>query len=131
MSGLVAIGLVCSIGVVIGYVATAGVKRKKPELCDAMSVFLSSVSFLAAVRLIGCAFSSSFAKVIAAQSDVEEFWKLTQEDLPLVALAGIALGWVSIQVIWEVFAKLRTDSVARARFPGPPTPPIPKRTGAM
>lgn len=98
-------GVVVAILTVSSYVATAAWKGRRPDLNDGIIVFLAAVSVPGAVRLVGFALTEQFARILAATS-ADVLWSLSSEDAVFVVIGGITLGWVSVQTIWENFAKL-------------------------
>jgi hypothetical protein len=110
MNRLLLTGLVVAILAVVVYVIAGVRNRKKPELADGIVVFIGAVSVFGAIRLIGCALTGQFAKIAPAQHD-SGWWILSSEDAVFVVIGGIALAWVSIQTIWESFAKIRKSPV--------------------
>ncbi len=105
MNPLLLTGLVIALVAVGAYVATAAVKKKKPELVDGIVVFVGAVSIAGAVRLIGFVFTEQFTK-IASMSHSSSWWSLSLEDAVFLVIGGIALAWVSVQTIWDSFTKV-------------------------
>jgi hypothetical protein len=99
-------GLVIGIVAVVAYATFAASRRKKAELVNGIVVFVGAVSIAGAVRLIGFVFTEQFAK-IAATSHSTTWWSLSLEDAVFLVIGGIALAWVSVQTIWESFAKVK------------------------
>jgi hypothetical protein len=115
------IGVISAILTVTTYVVTAVWKGKRPDLTDGIIVFLGAVSALGAIRLVGFALTAQFAKVVAATSG-DVLWSLSPEDAVFVVIGAITLGWVSVQTIWENFAKLwKTSPPAPSSTTGLPT----------
>jgi hypothetical protein len=98
-------GLVIALLTVVVYVATAAKKSKRPELVDGIIVFIGAVSVLGAIRLIGFVVTGHFTKIASMQHD-DGLWSLSPEDAVFVVIGGVALAWVSVQTIWESFAKI-------------------------
>lgn len=105
MNLLLLAGLVIAILAVAVYVGMAAKKNKRPELVDGIVVFIGAVSVLGAIRLIGFVVTGQFAKIASTHQN-DSLWSLSSEDAVFVVIGGIALAWVSIQTIWESFAKV-------------------------
>jgi hypothetical protein len=99
-------GLIIALLAVAVYVGVAAHKNKRPELVDGIVVFVGAVSVLGAIRLIGFVFTEQFAKIASKPHD-GSLWSLSSEDAVFVVIGGIALAWVSVQTIWESFAKIK------------------------
>src|SRR5581483_8039945 len=105
MNRLLLAGLVFAILTVMVYVGVAVRNRRRPELADGILVFIGAVSVFGAIRLIGFALTGQFAKIVSQSSD-NSWWILSSEDAVFIVIGGLALAWVSVQTIWDTFAKL-------------------------
>jgi len=86
-----ALGLLLAVIAVAVYVVVAAQKGRAPELSCAIVVLLGVFGLQGAVRLFGIALTGQLDKIA--------------EDPGLLVIGGIALAWVSIQTIFEVFSK--------------------------
>jgi thiol:disulfide interchange protein len=121
MNRLLLVGLIMAIFAVLVYIVTAAKNSRKPELVDAIVIFVGTVSLLGAVRLMGFVFTGQFAAVTKATHS-ENLWSLSSEDSVLVIIGGVALAWVSVQTVIESFAKIkRVDAAAQNQPSLPPT----------
>ena len=98
-----AIGLLLAVLVVAVYVVVATQRRRTPELASAINVLLGVFGLQAAIRLFGFALSDQLDKFAAARSGENKMWRLSSEDAGLLVIGGIALAWVSVQTILDVF----------------------------
>jgi hypothetical protein len=101
---LVALGLISAVFSVISYACYAVRIKKKPDLATGLHIALAAAAIPAAVRLIGFPFTSDFHKLTAAADT--SWWSVSGEDGLFIVLGGIAIAWVSVQIIWDGFEKL-------------------------
>jgi hypothetical protein len=109
MNRLFFAGLIVAILSVGAYVIVAVRNKNKPELADGIVVFIGAVSVFGALRLVGCALTGQFSKLASLNYDYS-LWSLSSEDAVFVVIGGIALAWVSVQTMWESFAKVRKSA---------------------
>lgn len=115
MNRLLLAGLGLAICAVFIYIVTAARNGKKPELVDAIVVFIGAVSVFGAIRLIGFVFTDQFGAIVQT-NHAHSLWSLGAEDAVLVVIGGIALVWVSAQTMIESFAKVRGQVTPNPSF---------------
>jgi hypothetical protein len=69
-------------------------------------VFIGAASMSGALRLIGFVLTGPFSKLVSQRPD-NSWWTLSSEDAVFIVIGGLALGWVSVQTIWDTFGKIR------------------------
>ena len=107
MNGLSYLGILLGLATVLVYLGCAAHKKRKAELSTAISIFVAAASLIGAVRLMGFVLFDDLTRVIKAAGESNSLWSISSEDAIFLVIGGLALGWVSIQTVWEGFAKLR------------------------
>lgn len=98
-------GLLLSLAIVGAYVYVALRNSKRPDLGTAINILISSVGAFGAVRIIGFVLLGDLSATVKA-SDNGGWWSLSVEDALFLMAGGTALGWVSIQTIYQGFSEL-------------------------
>jgi hypothetical protein len=111
MSVFILIGLMLALCIVAIYLGTATYRKKRPELTDAVIIFIGTGGAVSAVRIIGFVLTGQFSHIIGTPSNLG-IWALVPDDATLIVVGGLALGWVSIQTILESFKKVRAPALA-------------------
>lgn len=106
MSELTLWGLVFGLVMVGAYLSRAFHLKKKADLTEGAGIYISAVGLAAAIRLIGFALSGSFNRLVKTTHE-ENWWSASSEDVAFIVLGGVALAWVSVDVIWKSFQKLK------------------------
>jgi hypothetical protein len=106
MNLFILIGLVASACLIIIYVLVAARTKRRPELNDAVIIILGTGGAVSAVRLMGVVLSGNLVDELPHVS-IHTFWSLEPDDAVQVFLGALALGWVSIQTIFESFKKVQ------------------------
>jgi len=91
------------------YLATALYKKKRPELNDAVVVFLGAGGVVSAVRIIGAVFTGQFSQ-LTVSTQTKSIWTLVPDDAVQIVLGGFALAWVSIETILQSFDNIEAAS---------------------
>ena len=100
--GLVLGGLVVAIYLGVGLTKN----RSQLKLTAAINVLISTVSLSGAVRLTGFAFTNQLHDMKLVDGTI---WSISSEDKVILLAGGLALAWVSVQMIWEQFGQLLND----------------------
>lgn len=115
-------GLFFSLLAVALYAVVALCKRRKPDLSTAINILISAGGIIVGIRLIGFAVTGQLKLLALPQS--ESFWTITLDDAPILAIGGLALIWVSLELIWDGFRGLLTQPTS----PSPPSSQFPPAT---
>lgn len=106
MSPFTLAGLVLAGFSVCAYVTAAWHKGKRPELNDAVVVFLGAGGLVSAIRIIGAVVTGQFAKFPGRPAN-DSIWTLVPDDAVQIVLGGVALAWVSIQTMLQSFINIK------------------------
>jgi len=109
MSPFVLAGLILAVMSVGCYLAAAFYKKKRPELNDAVVVFLGAGGVVSAVRIIGAVFTGQFSQ-LTVTTQAKSIWTLVPDDAVQIVLGGFALAWVSIETILQSFGNIENAS---------------------
>jgi hypothetical protein len=113
MSPFTLAGLVLAGFSVCAYVVLAWQRGKRPELNDVVVVFLGAGGVVSAIRIIGAVITGHFSKSPIAPAN-DSVWTLVPDDAAQIVLGGVALAWVSLQTILQIFITIgRTASATR------------------
>ncbi len=91
------------------YLPTALYRKKRPELNDAVVVFLGAGGVVSAIRIIGAVFTGQFSQLTVG-TQTKSIWALVPDDAVQIVLGGFALAWVSIETILQSFDNIEAAS---------------------
>lgn len=105
MSLVTYVGLLLSLIVAFAYVVCAFRGRSSPELGKAINTFICTASLVGALRLVVGAIILGFdlARAEGASPVHSSPWEFSGEDVPVLVIGGIALGWVSLGQLCTTF----------------------------
>ncbi len=107
MSPLIWIGLCIGAAVSAVYLIVALRLKSKPTLENMIHIFLSVLSAVGAVRILGFIICGAFSQLLTNAANTGIF-ALSGEDAVTLVIASVALGWVSIKLLCKPFQELST-----------------------
>jgi hypothetical protein len=103
---LIYIGLALAGICVAGYVTRALKLGTHPTLENAIHIALSAFGLMGVVRIMGFLFCGSFKQLLDDGKTNGDFFAVTEEDAVIFFIAALALGWVTVKLIWRPFHQL-------------------------